>query len=114
MIHWNEGNRAASGRGRLPSPRFVGGRLYACPSLESQSCGTGRSSVGMSRGVNTPTGKPFRVRLDKLKGRQVQAWWFDPRTGEFQAGCAMVARKAPPKRLGRAAPPSSQALRPET
>jgi hypothetical protein len=35
--------------------------------------------------VYTPTGKPFRVRLDKLKGREVQAWWFDPRTGESQA-----------------------------
>lgn len=35
--------------------------------------------------VYTPTGKPFRVRLDKLSGREVQAWWFDPRTGEAKA-----------------------------
>jgi hypothetical protein len=35
--------------------------------------------------VYTPTGKPFRVRLDKLNGREVQAWWFDPRTGESRA-----------------------------
>ena len=32
--------------------------------------------------VYTPTGKPFRVRLDKLSGREAQAWWFDPRTGD--------------------------------
>lgn len=35
--------------------------------------------------VYTPTGKPFRVRLDKLNGREVQAWWFDPRTAEAKA-----------------------------
>ena len=35
--------------------------------------------------VYTPTGKPFRVRLDRLSGREVQAWWFDPRTGEPRA-----------------------------
>ena len=31
--------------------------------------------------IYTPTGKPFRVRLDKLTGKEVKAWWFDPRTG---------------------------------
>jgi hypothetical protein len=35
--------------------------------------------------VYTPTGKPFRVRLDRLSGRELQAWWFDPRTGESRA-----------------------------
>jgi hypothetical protein len=35
--------------------------------------------------VYTPTGKPFRVRLDRLSGREVQARWFDPRTSESQA-----------------------------
>lgn len=32
--------------------------------------------------VYTPTGKPFRVRPDKLAGEQVRASWFDPRTGK--------------------------------
>jgi len=35
--------------------------------------------------VYTPTGKPFQVRLDKLSCREVQASWFDPRTGQYQA-----------------------------
>jgi hypothetical protein len=34
--------------------------------------------------VYAPTGKPFRVWLDRLSDREVQAWWFDPRTGESQ------------------------------
>lgn len=29
----------------------------------------------------TYTGRPFAVRLGAISGRQVQAWWFDPRTG---------------------------------
>jgi len=29
MKHGNEGNRAASGRGRSPSPRFAGNPIYA-------------------------------------------------------------------------------------
>lgn len=33
--------------------------------------------------IYTPTGKPLRVRLDKLTGKEVKAWWFDPRTGMF-------------------------------
>ncbi|HYG36710.1 MAG TPA: glycoside hydrolase family 140 protein [Clostridia bacterium] len=32
--------------------------------------------------IYTPTGKPFRVRLDKLTGKRVKAYWFDPRTGK--------------------------------
>jgi hypothetical protein len=35
--------------------------------------------------IYAPAGKPFRMRLDRLRGREVQAWWFDPRTGESQA-----------------------------
>jgi polygalacturonase len=35
--------------------------------------------------IYTPTGKPFRVRLDKLTGKQMKAWWFDPRTGKATA-----------------------------
>jgi hypothetical protein len=32
--------------------------------------------------VYTPDGKPFRVRLDRLSGKQVKACWYDPRTGK--------------------------------
>jgi hypothetical protein len=35
--------------------------------------------------VYAPVGRRFRVRLDQLSGREVQAWWFDPRTGESRA-----------------------------
>jgi len=32
--------------------------------------------------IYTPVGKPFGVHLDRLTGRDVKAWWFDPRSGQ--------------------------------
>jgi hypothetical protein len=29
----------------------------------------------------TPHGQPFRIHLEKLKGSQVKAQWYDPRDG---------------------------------
>ncbi len=31
--------------------------------------------------VYAPVGRPFRVRMEKLRGTRLTAWWFDPRTG---------------------------------
>lgn len=35
--------------------------------------------------VYSPTGKPFRVNLEKLTGKEVKAAWFDPRSGKTTA-----------------------------
>jgi hypothetical protein len=32
----------------------------------------------------TPAGRPFRVRMDKLNGPAVVAWWYNPRSGEAE------------------------------
>ena len=32
--------------------------------------------------VYVPTGRAFRVRMDKLSAKKVQAWWFNPRNGK--------------------------------
>jgi hypothetical protein len=50
--------------------------------------GEGTNHLGALRGagyalIYTPTGQPFRVHLDRLTGREVKAWWFDPRTGQI-------------------------------
>ncbi len=47
--------------------------------------GTGADHICALRGdgyamIYTPTGKSFRVRLEKLTGKEVKAGWFDPRT----------------------------------
>ena len=57
------------------------------PTLLSSIVGDDLDHVASLRGdgfalIYTPTGKPFRVRLDSISGKQVTARWFDPRTGE--------------------------------
>lgn len=55
--------------------------------LIAGDAGAGAEHIRAARGDGyalfyAPIGKPFRVRLDKLTGKQVKAWWFDPRTGQ--------------------------------
>ncbi len=40
-----------------------------------------RDSDGSWAMVYAPVGRSFRVRLGKISGAKVKAWWFDPRTG---------------------------------
>ena len=40
-----------------------------------------RDEAGSFAMVYAPVGRPFRVRMDKVKGPNVTAWWFNPRTG---------------------------------
>jgi hypothetical protein len=35
--------------------------------------------------VYSPSGRPFKVRLDKISGAKVRTWWFNPRNGEATA-----------------------------
>jgi hypothetical protein len=32
--------------------------------------------------VYAPTGRAFKVRMNKIAGSKVRAWWFNPRNGE--------------------------------
>jgi hypothetical protein len=41
-----------------------------------------RDTEGTYAMVYAPVGRPFRVRLDVIRGSQVKAWWFNPRTGK--------------------------------
>ncbi len=41
-----------------------------------------RDSHGRYAFVYVPAGRQFSVRMDKVSGEMVTAWWFDPRTGE--------------------------------
>ena len=35
--------------------------------------------------VYVPIGRTFKVRMDKIPGPKVKAWWFNPRTGKATA-----------------------------
>ncbi len=41
-----------------------------------------RDSAGSYSMVYAPIGRAFKVRMDKLTGEKVKAWWFNPRTGK--------------------------------
>jgi hypothetical protein len=41
-----------------------------------------RDSAGSYAMVYAPLGRAFKVRMDKITGPKVRAWWFDPRTGK--------------------------------
>ncbi len=41
-----------------------------------------RDSEGGFAMVYAPVGRAFRVRMDKVAGGTVRAWWYNPRTGE--------------------------------
>ncbi len=41
-----------------------------------------RDSEGSYAMVYVPAGRPFKVRMDKINGAQVKAWWFNPRDGK--------------------------------
>ena len=40
-----------------------------------------RDSAGSFAMVYVPVGRSFKVRLDKIAGAKVKAWWFNPRDG---------------------------------
>jgi hypothetical protein len=44
-----------------------------------------RDSSGSYAMVYAPVGRKFKVRMDKITGAKVKAWWFNPRTGTAAA-----------------------------
>jgi hypothetical protein len=44
-----------------------------------------RDSGGSYAMVYAPAGRAFKVRMDKLTGPKVKAWWFNPRDGKAMA-----------------------------
>lgn len=41
-----------------------------------------RDEAGTYAMIYVPVGRKFSVRMDVIKGREVVAWWFNPRSGE--------------------------------
>jgi hypothetical protein len=41
-----------------------------------------RDSSGSYAMVYVPTGRAFKVKLDYIPGNRINAWWYNPRTGE--------------------------------
>ena len=44
-----------------------------------------RDEAGSYAMVYAPIGRKFKVRMDKITGASVKAWWFNPRDGQAAA-----------------------------
>jgi hypothetical protein len=69
---------------RIPDPDVI-----VTGPIPSSMPGTGRYHFAATRDaggsyamVYAPVGRPFAVRMDKITGPRVTAWWFNPRNGE--------------------------------
>jgi hypothetical protein len=60
----------------IPTAMPGSGRYHFCATRDSD----GRYAM-----VYAPVGRSFKVRMDKISGAQVEAWWFNPRTGKAMA-----------------------------
>ncbi len=56
--------------------------LVSDPGKGAEHVRSARAVDGSYAFVYLPVPKPVTVRLDKLSGKQVRAWWYDPRTGK--------------------------------
>ena len=66
---------------RVPDPSvIVGDTLAAGEHLQAT-----RDADGSYAMVYSPSGRPLKVRMDKVTGQKVKVWWFNPRTGDSTA-----------------------------
>jgi hypothetical protein len=56
--------------------------LASDPGKGAEHVRAARAVDGSYAFIYIPVPRPITVRLDKLSGREVRAWWYDPRTGE--------------------------------
>ncbi|MDB6151804.1 MAG: putative endoglucanase [Chthoniobacteraceae bacterium] len=54
----------------------------AMPGAGTRHFAATRDTSGSYAMIYAPVGRPFKVRMDKISGTKVTAWWFDPRTGQ--------------------------------
>jgi hypothetical protein len=75
--------------GRVPDDSLIvdGAVKTAVPGAgRYQFCAT-RGAGGKYAFIYAPVGREFKVRMDRINGPLVRAWWYDPRTGKtLQAG----------------------------
>jgi hypothetical protein len=71
---------------RIPAPEIV-----VPDAVPTSIPGTGRHHVAATRDsegsfamVYAPAGRAFKVRLNAIRGPEVVAWWFNPRTGSAE------------------------------
>ena len=67
---------------RQPDPSILLGEISHRATERASAL---RASDGTYAFIYTQRGKPLTVRLAKISGTAIKAWWYDPRTGKAQA-----------------------------
>lgn len=91
-VPWAEALEAPGARQMVHLKRLILSRPFLTrvpdQGLLDSDAGTGRNHVRATRGrdgayafVYLPSGAPVVVKLTRLSGASVRAWWFDPRDG---------------------------------
>ncbi len=62
---------------RIPDQSVIAGDLLTA----DEHLQATRDAAGAYAMVYSPSGRPFQVRMDKMAGLKVKAWWFNPSTG---------------------------------
>jgi hypothetical protein len=68
---------------RIPDPSIIvtGKVATSVPGAGTRRYVATRDAQGTYAMVYAPVGRPFSVRMDKIAGAKVRAWWYDPRNG---------------------------------
>jgi Protein of unknown function (DUF4038)/Putative collagen-binding domain of a collagenase len=72
---------------RIPDPDIIvaGPVPTSVPGAGRYAFAATRDASGSYAMVYAPVGRPFTVRLSKVTGPAIKAWWFNPRTGQATA-----------------------------
>jgi hypothetical protein len=57
----------------------------AMPGSGSRHFAATRDEAGSYAMIYAPVGRSFKVRMNKITGPKVQAWWFNPRDGKAES-----------------------------
>lgn len=69
--------------GRTPEPSLIEGDAGEAKRLTSDRILAARNASGRQAMFYSASGRPIRVRMEKLAGAKMFAWWFNPRVGKW-------------------------------
>jgi hypothetical protein len=85
--------------GRVPDQSLLASDL----NRGAEHCQAIRGADGSWAMIYSASGKPFTVTLDKITGKELKPWWWDPRKGEAKPGEVFENKREPQEFL----PPES-------
>ncbi len=78
-----------------PDQSLIDGEAGEASRIVSDRITAARSSRRGLAVIYSASGKPFRLRLDSLKGEALFGWWYNPRTGGWHVDGAEFAEARP-------------------